>query len=269
MSEAVTDRSHDAFSALLTRRAFLGALPGAGILLAGGSVACAPAERSFFVRHVLDFEPAEIFKGLAIHIIDGQLDFVDAYCAHCRTAIRLFLAGADIYTVMTLACPECGVSVRLATAGARMLLEKLAELGFDRAVALATAGRSDDEYRVHPEGPLDGPRGRIFVARSALCDDIRGHEPVDLFNRAIPFVPERLVFFTDVQGLSDPTKIHHVWRVEGEVTDRIPLQICYGECGSRFRTYSRKHNLRPGPWIITAEDRHGNVLASRGIVLGG
>lgn len=249
----------------LTRRNFLRALPAGGLILSGTAAGCSVAGRSFYVEHFLKWIPQGIFHEIAFSVVDGAVEFVDAYCEHCRKVARLFMDGLEVYGVMTIACPECGVMVRLATAGSRLFLQDLVRRGFDGAVGLAAA----QNYKILPVGPVDGDDGPMFVSRSSLCDDVQGHEPVDLYDRSIPFVPQRLVFFTDVRGLSDPTRIHHVWRVDGEVTDRIPLQICYGECGRRFRTYSRKHNLRAGAWIVTAENRRGEVLASRTIALGG
>ncbi|SOD01867.1 Protein of unknown function [bacterium JGI 053] len=265
MSEAVTGRLDSRLFSSLTRRDFLRVLPAGGLLLAGSTAGCSGADRAFYVEHVLHWDPREILVDVALHVIDSRLEFVDAHCTHCRKAFRFFTEGWVVYGIMTVTCPECSVSVRLATAGTRLLISRLIEEGFDRAVGLATA----QGYKVMPEGPVQGRDGPLYVSRSALCDDVQGHEPLELYSRLIPYVPERLVFFTDVRGLSDPTKIHHVWRVDGEVTDRIPLQICYGECGRRFRTYSRKHNLRAGAWIVTAENRRGEVLASKSIVLGG
>jgi Protein of unknown function (DUF2914) len=249
----------------LTRREFFRVAPAFGLALAGAGSACSEADRAFYIRNVFRLDPKGILVDIALKVSEGRFEFVDTYCKHCRQVIRFFADGWEVYTVVTLVCPECSVAVKLATAGSRLLFGELAELGFEKAVGLATA----QGYRVLPEGPAHDRRGRIYVARSALCDDVRAHEPKDLYHRSIPFVPRRLVFFTDVRGLDDPTRIRHVWRVDGEVTDRIPLQICYGECGQRFRTYSRKHNLRAGAWIVTAENRRGDVLASASIAIGG
>lgn len=62
----------------------------------------------------------------------------------------------------------------------------------------------------------------------------------------------------------------HVWRHDGEVVDRIPLEIKGGREGG-FRTYSVKHNFGDAPqgeWSCAVETETGQFLGQRTVIIG-
>jgi hypothetical protein len=91
--------------------------------------------------------------------------------------------------------------------------------------------------------------------------------PTDQLDKA----PRTLVCATAIFA---PVGVHegllHVWRQDGEVMDRIPLEIEGGrEAG--FRTYSIKHNFGDAPdgeWSCAVETETGQFLGARTIIIG-
>lgn len=248
----------------VSRRGFLSTLAGCGFLAVGGA-GCSPLQRRLLVRHSFRWDPIGIVTELAIHVVRGNLDYIDARCEKCGTAIRIILPIAEVIPIIFNRCPGCTVGIRLLAGSIKALLAKLASHGVITAVGWATG----DGYEVFEEAPVRTKFGELQVARSAVCYTIHQREPDGLFSRDIPAIPDRICFFTDVRGMTKPTKIYHVWRRDGIRMDRISLDICYGQCGWRFRTWSHKHNLGLGTWIVTAETRSGEILATREFYIGG
>lgn len=110
-------------------------------------------------------------------------------------------------------------------------------------------------YRVHKVGP----EGGVAVARSAACYDIRSREPQQPFERELPAVPARIFYFTEVAGVRGSIEVVHTWRRDGQLTDRIPLDVR----STKWRTWTYKRNLAPGAWILTTELAGGAVLDVR------
>jgi hypothetical protein len=64
-------------------------------------------------------------------------------------------------------------------------------------------------------------------------------------------------------------RLYHVWRQDGEVRDRIELEIAGGR-DQGFRTWSRKHNFGDNPsgtWTCSVETGLGQLLGTRAIVI--
>lgn len=245
-------------SSLLTRRDVLeyGAKTALGLSLSS-AVACSwtADQRSFFVDNVFRWEPADVLKDLAFAIIpspqDQTIDYLDARCHHCGIAFRAFLYGVSLGYRFAVTCPACPPQLRLAVVVSRALISGLRQYAIKRAIGLAMG----NGYRVHRVGPA----GSVAVARSAACYDIREREPQRRFDRELPAVPARIFYFTEVEGVHGSTGIVHTWRKDGELTDRISLDVR----STKWRTWTFKQNLAPGTWILTTEMHDGAVLDVR------
>lgn len=227
-----------------------------GLVLPGCGV---PTEqRQFLVSEVFRWQPANIVRDVAFAVLgDSVLDYVDTLCQDCGRGVRFFLFAADVAsTVATVACPSCSVAARLGVAVSRVLFSQMRSYAFSKAIAVLAGAAGS--YVVNKVGPLQRGRAAYAVARSAICYRISDHEPVDIFDRQIAAIPDRICYFTDVAGARGQ-RVTHVWRCNGQVTDRIPLPVD----GDRWRTYSRKRNLARGAWIVTSELAGGEILDSR------
>lgn len=228
----------------------------AGLSLSG-ALACnwPQGQRSFFIRNVFKWTPADVAKDVAFALIPAtgfaSMDYLDAHCRYCRAGFRVFLHGASLARRLAVKCPACPPQLRLAVIASKALVSELRNHAIKRAVALAARGG----YQIHRVGPA----GPIAVTRSAACYDVSNREPRNRFEREIPAVPARIFYFTEVAGVRGHRKIFHSWRRDGKLTDRIPLDVR----SSRWRTWTYKKNLAPGAWILTAETTGGEVLDVR------
>ena len=68
-----------------------------------------------------------------------------------------------------------------------------------------------------------------------------------------------LYYFTEVDGISTPTQITHIWYYQDQKMAEIPLSLE----GPRWRTWSSKRILENwvGSWKVEAVDQSGNVLS--------
>ncbi len=68
-----------------------------------------------------------------------------------------------------------------------------------------------------------------------------------------------LYYFTEVDGISTPTQITHIWYYQDQKMVEIPLALE----GPRWRTWSSKRILENwvGSWKVEAVDQSGNVLS--------
>jgi hypothetical protein len=127
-------------------------------------------------------------------------------------------------------------------------------------VAVATSGGFD----VHRVGPVRTKWGTLDVNRSEVCYSVSDRQPRNRFNREIPAVPDQICYWTNVNGFDREIRIFHVWRRNGRITDRIPLQVG----STSWRTWSKKRNLASGTWIVTSETRRGEIFDSREFQIG-
>lgn len=250
MKQSAVDR-------VLTRREALG-LTFAGAAGAAITASCGMRRdiREFRIDRAFEWEPADLVRDVAFSFASQRIvDYVDGLCESCGIGMRFFLFGVDVIaTAATISCPGCSVGTRLMVAVTRELIEELAAHGFRRALGVLDGG----SYRIRKVGPVS-LRGRRFgVARSAVCYGIDDREPARLFNREIAAFPERISYFTEVAA-APGLDVVHVWRCNGEITDRIRLDADSGS----WRTWSTKQNLARGAWIVTTELPSGEVLDSR------
>ena len=226
-----------------------------------GQVGCSwsEEERKFFVDHVFSWEPKGFFSDLAFAVIEPAaeyaLDYLDIDCPNCGLAFRVFLYSVELGSLFVVTCPECALSVRASVAVSKFLVSQLSSYAMSRAVAFVVG----DGYEVNRVGPAETRAGTLQIARSAACYAVRDREPVGHFNREIAAIPRKINYYTEVRGARSAACVYHVWRRNGAVTDRIRLHV-----GSdRWRTWTRKRNLAPGPWILTTETEGGAVLDVR------
>ncbi len=82
--------------------------------------------------------------------------------------------------------------------------------------------------------------------------------------------PSALVCATAIRApLGVHERLYHVWRQDGVVRDRIPLEIEGGR-EQGFRTWSRKRNFGQDPrgtWTCAVETILGQSLGERAIVI--
>jgi Protein of unknown function (DUF2914) len=249
-------------SSTFSRREFIRCVGYSSLHLSLGSiVGCGSTreEREFFIKSVFTIEPNQVFEDFAFAIIpsqkDSALDYLDLKCAACGLAFRTFLYGVDLASAFLVTCPECELGIRVGITVSHFLFEQLVAYGIRKAVAFVTP----DGYLVHKVSPLHLESGTIGVGRSAACYGIANHEPDNLFQRTINAVPNQIYYFTEIDSRLRPTMIWHVWRNNGQLTDRIPLEVG----SSRWRTWSMKRNLAPGVWIVTTETEGGAILDVR------
>lgn len=227
----------------------LGAAVGPAVLTTASGCNFTASQRSFVIKEAFRFEPQGALVDLAFSIAqpvsDYVLDYVDLDCPHCKLAFRIFLYALEFGASVAIACPGCTFEVRLGIAATRFLVGQLQSYGMSKALGLAVRGG----YRVHKVGPARTRYGTLSVARSIACYSVHDREPSGHFNREIPALPDKINYFTDIRGGRRSFQIEHVWRRDGQITDRIPLDIG----SSSWRTWSRKRNLAPGVWLLTTE----------------
>ncbi len=118
--------------------------------------------------------------------------------------------------------------------------------------------------RIVPAAPMHLVRAEIGTRRV----DYDVADPTDHLARA----PARIVCATAIfapLGLRD--RLYHVWRHDGDVVDRIPLEVRGGREGG-FRTYSIKRNFGDSPagrWSCSVETEMGQLLGTRELDIGG
>lgn len=76
---------------------------------------------------------------------------------------------------------------------------------------------------------------------------------------------KKVYCFTQVEGVTDTTRITHVWHHKQEEKARIDLNVA----NSPWRTWSSKTILESwtGPWRVVILDSEGNVLDSKNFVI--
>lgn len=117
--------------------------------------------------------------------------------------------------------------------------------------------------RIVPAAPMHLVHAEIGTRRVGY--DVA--DPTERLARA----PARIVCATAIfapLGVKD--RLYHVWRHEGDVVDRIPLEIRGGREGG-FRTYSIKRNFGDSPagsWSCSVETEMGQLLGSRELEIG-
>jgi hypothetical protein len=212
--------------------------------------------RAFRVGRAFTWEPSDFLHEVAFSFVSERVvDYVDGLCDGCGAGARFFLFAVDVAaTAVTITCPECSMGTRLAVALTRELVAEMAVQGFARAVGFIDG---PDGYIVKKVAPVVLQGTHLSVARSAVCYGVQDREPTSLFDRQISAFPERICYFTEVAA-APGHQIVHVWRRNGEVTDRIPLEANSGN----WRTWSHKENLARGSWIVTTELRSGEVLGA-------
>ena len=92
-------------------------------------------------------------------------------------------------------------------------------------------------------------------------------DPIDTIERR----PAVLMCATAIWApLGVRERLYHVWRQDGRIRDRIPLEVEGGR-DLGFRTWSRKHNFGPHPegrWTCSVETELGQSLGSVKIDVG-
>ena len=212
--------------------------------------------RQFRVGRAFRWEPADAIRDVAFSFVSDRIvDYVDGLCDGCGAGMRFFLFGVDVVaTAATIHCPGCSVGTRLMVAATRELISEMASHGFYRALGVVDGG----SYLIRKVGPLQAGSRQFRVSRSAVCYAIEDREPSDTFPREIAAFPERISYFTEVAA-APGQDIFHVWRCNGQLTDRIRLDAD----SQSWRTWSTKENLARGAWIVTTEMPSGDVLDMR------
>jgi hypothetical protein len=113
------------------------------------------------------------------------------------------------------------------------------------------------------------PAAPLSLAHASIGTRMSGREVADPRER-LERRPSVLVCATAIRApLGVHERLYHVWRQDGEVRDRIPLEIEGGrEHG--FRTWSRKHNFGDDPrgtWTCAVETGLGQSLGEQAIVI--
>lgn len=197
-----------------------------------------------------------------------------------RTRVGVLLPAFATFCVLAAVLPGVGLGNgaslwwAAAAAGLAAPVMVLADRlhGRPLARALGTAGLV---ALVFPAALLLGGARLVPAVPLALLDAAIGTRRVDYDvtdpTERLERVPSRLVCATSIfapLGVRD--RLLHVWRHDGEVVDRIELEIRGGrEAG--FRTYSIKRNFGPDPtgeWRCAVETESGQFLGERRIVIG-
>jgi hypothetical protein len=95
------------------------------------------------------------------------------------------------------------------------------------------------------------------VAAAQVCTSIDRLQPGDSGTR-FPVDVGRLFCFSRISGIRQPTRIQHVWYLDGKERFRKVLPVA----PPSWRTFSSKR-IRPsdvGPWRIEISDAEGNVM---------
>jgi hypothetical protein len=172
------------------------------------------------------------------------------------------ILGASNLAGLALAAGAVVVGAPIAAAvaarpGARRRSAALAALAALALPAALAAGA----VRLVPAAPLRLVEASVGTRRAGLAVD----DPGDRF-----VAPAQLVCATTIwapRGLSDA--LVHVWEKDGEVVDRIPLEVRGGrEAG--FRTFSAKRHLGAAPagrWTCAVETAAGQRLGEREVTV--
>jgi hypothetical protein len=113
------------------------------------------------------------------------------------------------------------------------------------------------------------PAAPLSLGHAAIGTYMNGRDvgdPLDHLGRR----PSALVCATAIRApLGVHERLYHVWRQDGEVRDRIELEIDGGR-EQGFRTWSRKRNFGNDPrgtWTCAVETGLGQSLGERAIVI--
>lgn len=113
------------------------------------------------------------------------------------------------------------------------------------------------------------PAAPLSLGHASIGTRMNGREVADPRER-LPRRPSALVCATAIRApLGVHERLYHVWRQDGEVRDRIPLEIEGGR-EEGFRTWSRKRNFGSDPggtWTCAVETGLGQSLGERAIVI--
>jgi len=140
--------------------------------------------------------------------------------------------------------------------------------GTARDASSGTASRSAVD--ASPSSDTAPPRSSgesdaLQVVEIAIGTDIVSRRPTGVSKR-FTNAPERLVCYTVVRNLKEPTSVTHVWRHGGKVLARVAVEV---GVSSRWRTWSRKR-LTPGQagdYTCQVLDASGGTLSTHTVTV--
>lgn len=208
---------------------------------------------------------ASLWDPLTAHLLARPVGASVLAALSSFAGLAAVLPGLGVSNAASLwlasAATGCGIVV-LALAGAPTGRRVRAALVALVVAAALPAGLLVGAARVIPAAPLR-------LASAAIGTRMSGREladPADSIRAT-----RRLACATAVwapAGLHD--QLVHVWRHEGDVVDRIPLEVRGGRTEG-FRTWSIKNHLGPDPrgrWACSVETASGQVLGSASVQIG-
>lgn len=250
----------------ITRRRFLG-LASAGAFGFALAPYLAYADNSSTLARILATEslakPEEnALVAVGFLAIGGELQYVDGFHKGCGGYERLTDQSIALDSAVVHTCSHCGEQCRMAP-GLLQDPQIQAALKAKKNIAgLLTSETEPEIGEIHKHlvvvevSPADVEDSQVSITRSALCQAVEEREPVNVYTSDILYVSAPAAYFTEASAPDLKTYIHHVWRINGKVTDTIRLEVS----GGRWRTYSMKEKLESGYWTVSAETEDAHVL---------